>query len=144
MNPPQSVLSPGPSIQGHIIYHCAETRTIIIDGGILNLSHTDYRLLMLLLQHSESALPFVSFIELKQCFKDSQVNLRRSLSRRINILRERLWSYGLDIVNLRGQGYTLLLQPLHMKSASVLPERDDLPNIVSEGQRGGPPESMAS
>ncbi len=99
---------------------------------------------MLFLQHSENSMPFVSFTELTQCFEHPQSNLRRSLSRRINSLRERLWPYGLDIVNVRDQGYTLLLQPSYVKSAAVSLERGELPYALSEGKAGVHSASVAS
>ncbi len=39
-------------------------------------------------------------------------------SKRINRMRERLWPYGLDIVNMRDQGYTLLASPVSAQQAN--------------------------
>ncbi|HZU69456.1 MAG TPA: hypothetical protein VFA09_19420 [Ktedonobacteraceae bacterium] len=99
MNFSRQMLASGPHIPGHVLQHCDETRTIVIDGGVNIFSRTDYALLMLLLQYAQDGQPFVPFTDLALCFQQLHSNPRRSLSKRINSIRERLWPYGLDIVN---------------------------------------------
>lgn len=123
MNFSRQTLAPGPHIHGHVIQHCAETRTIVIDSGVIIFSRTDYSLLMLILQYAEDYQPFVPFTDLTRCFQHPHSNPRRSLSKRINSIRERLWPYDLDIVSIRDQGYTLLANPVPARRANskVLP-----------------------
>jgi hypothetical protein len=118
MNFSRQMLASGPHIPGHVIQHCDETRTIVIDGGVNIFSRTDYALLMLILQHAQDGRPFVPFTDLALCFQQLHSNPRRSLSKRINSIRERLWPYGLDIVNMRDQGYTLLASPVSTQQAN--------------------------
>lgn len=144
MNFPGQKLSSGPRIQGHTLYHCAEAHVIILDDGLLHVSHTEYDLVMLLFQHAENSTPFAPFTAFMQCFKQPQSNLRRSLSRRINSLREQLWPYGIDIVNVRDQGYALLSLPSYVKPASLSGERNEVSSALSEGKREVPPTSITS
>ncbi len=100
--------SPTRQILGHTIEHSADRHTITIDGRFVNFSPTEYRLMILLLQHAEQSKPFVLFADLRQCFRHPPDNLRRLLSRRMNYMREKLWPFELDIVSVRDQGYTLI------------------------------------
>ena len=99
-------------ILGHTIEHSADKHAITIDGHFVNFSRTEYRLMILLLHHVEQLRPFVLFADLRQCFRQPPVNLRRLLSRRINYMREKLWPFELDIVNVRDQGYALIHKPM--------------------------------
>ncbi len=98
-------------ILGHTIEHSADKHTITIDGRFVNFSRTEYQLMILLLQHVEQSKPFVLFADLRQCFRQPPDNLRRLLSRRMNYMREKLWPFELDIVNVRDQGYALIHKP---------------------------------
>ena len=99
-------------ILGHTVEHSADKHTITIDGRFVNFSRTEYQLMILLLQHVEQSKPFVLFADLRQCFRQPPDNLRRLLSRRMNCMREKLWPFELDIVNVRDQGYTLIHKPM--------------------------------
>ena len=99
-------------VLGHTIEHSADKHAITIDGRFVNFSRTEYLLMMLLVQHAEQSTPCVPFADLRQCFRQPPVNLRRLLSRRINYMREKLWPFDLDIVSVRDQGYTLIHKPV--------------------------------
>jgi DNA-binding response OmpR family regulator len=102
-------------VLGHTIEHNADMHTITIDERLVTFSRTEYQVMRLILHAAEHSHTYVPFVNLKQCFRHPPDNLRRLLYRRINALRAKLWPFGLDIVNVRDQGYALVRKASHME-----------------------------
>jgi DNA-binding response OmpR family regulator len=92
---------------GCTIQQDMNARRIIIDNYLLDFSCTEYALMALLLQHARQPCDFAPSAELCRTFSRSPVASRRTLSRRIRKMSEKLWPFALDILNVGDCGYML-------------------------------------
>ena len=99
-----SPLIPCPPIGAHTIHRNDESRTLLVDKQVVQLTPTEYRLLLLLLQGqplSDADLAQAAFSR----GMDSLV--RESLDKHIDKIRGKLEPLGLSVYRLRRYGYIL-------------------------------------
>ncbi len=95
------------------IERCDERSILIINGRLLQVSDTEYAMLLRLLEQAAHG-SFVLFEDLVSCLKLSpgppptQRSLRQIIYKHISSLRAILWLCGMDITNVRGHGYLLV------------------------------------
>lgn len=103
------------SINGRRVEHFDEYHKLIIDGTYVDLTPTEYLLVMLLLRHYEhlqasgSVEVFVGYDELQQC---ASLTNRTVLSKHITNASKKLWAVGWAIVPVKYYGYTLVFDAL--------------------------------
>ena len=126
------------SINGRRVEHYDEYHKLIIDGTYMDLTPTEYLLVMLLLRHYEqlhsksrgSLEVFVGYDELQQ---GANLPNRTVLSKHITNASKKLWAVGWAIVPVKFYGYTLVFDALgdaeryrEQTSQSPLRPRGDL------------------
>lgn len=103
------------SINGCRVEYFDEYHKLIIDGTYMDLTPTEYLLVMLLLRHygqlqsTRSVEVFVGYDELQQC---ASLTNRTLLSRHITNASKKLWAVGWAIVPVKYYGYTLVFDAL--------------------------------
>jgi len=102
-------------INGRRVEHFDTYNKLIIDGTYMDLTPTEYLLVMLLLRHYEqlqssgSMEVFVGYDELQQC---ARLPNRTVLSKHITNASRKLWAVGWAIVPVKFYGYTLVFDAL--------------------------------
>ena len=99
-------LAEGPAIDGHIVQHSDALHVLIIDGGIVSFTPTEYPLVMHLLQQTERQHSLDFLVQWVRQHASSRCT-KSSLRRHIRNLRAKLWPFGLDILCIMGYGYML-------------------------------------
>jgi DNA-binding response OmpR family regulator len=103
------------SINGRRVDHYDAYNKLIIDGTYMDLTPTEYLLVMLLLHHyeqlqsSERMEVFVGYDELQQ---GARLPNRSVLSKHITNASKKLWAVGWAIVPVKSYGYTLVFDAL--------------------------------
>lgn len=104
------------SINGRRVEHFDEYNKLIIDGSYMDLTPTEYLLVMVLLRHYEQLQSsggvvevFVGYDELQQC---ARLPNRTVLSKHITNASKKLWAVGWAIVPVKSYGYTLVFDAL--------------------------------
>jgi len=113
-------LCKGPDLVGFRIYHNEACHHLQINGWLLRLTPTEYRLCMCLLRHFERLTQFallrqeqphlpmpdvyVSFQELQRC---ADLAERSQVIKHLNNARSKLSVHGIIIICVNGCGYTL-------------------------------------
>ena len=103
-------LHSGPAVPGHIVQQDDQQSTWVIDRYLIVCTPPEYACLKLLLEHVDRGL---SFAQLAASLPDDassgdEKQTRMRLAHLMSRLRNKIWPLGLDIVSLRGQGYSLL------------------------------------
>ncbi len=102
-------------INGRRVEHYDDYNKLIIDGTYMDLTPTEYLLVMLLLRHYEqlqssgSREVFVGYDELQQ---GARLPNRTVLSKHITNASKKLWAVGWAIVPVKFYGYTLVFDAL--------------------------------
>ncbi len=99
-----SPLIPCPPIGTHTLQRNDETRTVIVDNQVIQLTPTEYRLLLPLLQGQP-----LSDTDLAQAAFSREIDslVRESLEKHIDKIRGKLQALGISIYRLRRYGYVL-------------------------------------
>jgi DNA-binding response OmpR family regulator len=118
-------LMEGPNLAGHVVQHSDALHLLIIDGGIVPFTPTEYPLVMHLLQQRERQLSLEFLVQWVRQHASSRCT-QSSLRRHIRSLRTKLWPFGLDILCVMGYGYMLHATPLEQATPQAL-ERANLP-----------------
>jgi len=114
-------LCEGPNLAGYAIYHNDHFHHLQINGRLVHLSPTEYRLCMRLLRHfeklqqqahaahsmSEAPDVYVSFEELQHC---ADLAERRHVIRHVSNANGKLKVHGITILCVGECGYTLHFQ----------------------------------
>jgi hypothetical protein len=102
-------------INGRRVEHFDDYNKLIIAGTYMDLTPTEYLLVMLLLRHYEqlqssgSMEVFVGYDELQQC---ARLPNRTVLSKHITNASKKLWAVGWAIVPVKFYGYTLVFDAM--------------------------------
>jgi len=115
----------GPNLAGHVVQHSDAYHLLIIDGGIVPCTPTEYPLLLHLLQEGERQLSLERLVQWARQHASSRLT-RSSLRRHIRSVRAKLWPFGLDILCIIGYGYMLHATPLEQATPHEL-EMANLP-----------------
>lgn len=108
----QRTLYPGPSVPGHSVQQDDTQHVWIIDQILIRCSPMEYGCFKVLLEQTDHLVPFSCFAgEVPQLLSDD-VHERRLARQRIrhaiSRLRIKIWPLGLDIGNVRAEGYLLI------------------------------------
>jgi DNA-binding response OmpR family regulator len=105
-------LCEGPEIFGHRVQHNEQHTLLVIDGRLIRLTPTEYRLVMLLLQHRERLLasPQTSalFVSIPDLQKTAALGNRPLLIKHLSNADAKLWTAGLTIARVADYGYVLV------------------------------------
>jgi len=95
-----------PNIGDHTIQRCDAQRTLIMDGGLLRFTPTEYRLLLPLLEQAEKPLPFGQLVQTAfSCAADRSTS--HLLHYHVDHLCSKLRTVGLNVYHVVQYGYLL-------------------------------------
>lgn len=103
-------LHSGPAVPGHIVQQDEQQCTWVIDRYVVACTPPEYACLKLLLEQVDRGVSFAQLATVLPehlSFADEK-QTRMRLAHLMSKLRNKIWPLGLDIVSLRGQGYSLL------------------------------------
>lgn len=103
----------GPSVRGHRIQHIETLSILVIDGVAIELTPTEYIIVISLLRQLENLQKstkepieiFVSFDELRE---RASLNNRTLLAKHIYNASAKLWAAGMSIARVDGYGYSIV------------------------------------
>jgi hypothetical protein len=105
----------GPCIQGHTVKHNASLHQFFIEGLIIDLSPTEYRLVMELFRQlercqAETVHPTEIYVRFDHLQAVAGLPNRTLLRRHISNTSTKLWVAECAIARVDGNGYTLLFE----------------------------------
>jgi DNA-binding response OmpR family regulator len=105
LQPHTAGLTAGPDLPGHTCEHSDIDHVLMINGSRIQFTKSEYRLLMLILEHVQD--DYVSYTDIARIVYQRELNddLLPPLRKRISSLRSKIADYGIDIVNVPYRGY---------------------------------------
>lgn len=85
-----------------------DTKNVSVDGKIIELTKTEFNILVLLVQHSGRIFSRSDILD--KAWKDEGIVLERTVDVHIARLRKKIGDYGNYIINRTGYGYTFNMQ----------------------------------
>lgn len=102
----------GPLIRGHHIQHIDSLLILVVDGSAVELTRTEYLLVMGLLRQLEHLQntnePIEIYVSFEELQRIASLNNRTLLARHIYNSSAKLWTAGVSIARVDGFGYAII------------------------------------